>query len=121
MAIHCGGTGRSGSITTSLALRFGARIAGGVVSGVNSDGISGLNLYLKLIGVEVARMQQESDELPDNEKLGGFGSSLRPRRIALVGNHDQLGLQVVVSAHICTACATMGVFQDNYRLPALQL
>ena len=56
------------------------------------DGLLDLNLYLNLIGQEVARTRQEVDELRDEAKLDRPGMKLRTRLIALEGNHHRLSL-----------------------------
>ena len=54
------------------------------------DGLSDLNLYLNLIGQEVARTRREVDELPNKSRPAGFGMDLRARLIGLEGNYDKL-------------------------------
>jgi len=56
------------------------------------DGLSDLNLYLNLIGQEIARTRHELDELRDEDKLDTSGMKLRTRLIALEGNHHRLSL-----------------------------
>jgi len=53
------------------------------------DGLSDLNLYLNLIGQEVARTRQEVIDLRDESASGVM--KLRARLIALEGNHHRLG------------------------------
>jgi hypothetical protein len=55
-----------------------------------SDGLSDLNLYLNLIGQEVARIRQEVEELPNEDRLDRLGMELRARLIALEGNYNRL-------------------------------
>lgn len=47
------------------------------------DGLSDLNLYLNLIGQEVARTRQEVEDIPNQSRPAGFGVELRARLIAL--------------------------------------
>ena len=56
----------------------------------SSGGLPDLNLYLNLIEQEVANIRQELEELPDEDRMDGFGMELRARLIALEGNHDRL-------------------------------
>jgi len=56
------------------------------------DGLSDLNLYLNLIGREVARTQTVVDELPNRDRMGEVGMKLRTRLINLEGNHHRLSL-----------------------------
>jgi len=55
------------------------------------DGLSYLNLYLNLIGQEVARTRQEVDDLHNADESASYGMKLRARLIALEGNHHRLG------------------------------
>ena len=55
-----------------------------------NDGLSDLNLYLNLIGQEVARTKQKVDGLPDQDRLNRPGMELRARLIALEGNYHML-------------------------------
>ena len=63
------------------------KIAGGMSSG---DGLSDLNLYLNLIGQEVARTRKRVDELQNGNSTAGYGMKLRARLVALEGNHHRL-------------------------------
>ena len=54
------------------------------------DGLLHLNLYLGLIGQEVARIRQDVDKLPYEERLNGPGMRLRAMLIALEGNYNRL-------------------------------
>ena len=54
------------------------------------DGLSDLNMYLNLIGREVARTREEVDELLQESGPAGFGIKRRARLIALEGNHQRL-------------------------------
>jgi hypothetical protein len=57
----------------------------------SNDGLSDLNLYLNLIGREVARTRQEVDEIPNEGWVGGsINMKLRARLIALEGNYHRL-------------------------------
>ena len=54
------------------------------------NGLLDLNLYLNIIGQEVARKRKDVDELLHEIRPAGFGARLRAQLIALEGNYRRL-------------------------------
>jgi len=54
------------------------------------DNLSDLNLYLNLIGEEIARARQDVDRFFDVVRVSSFGMERRARLIALEGNYHRL-------------------------------